>query len=200
MISTTSSAAGLDLLVAREVAAMLLADGTLVVALRMYVPASLSLVADVRTERHLSEIADAFQLPLHQIHLQLAVGRWSTRCHRRCASALRSLARAGVGFVLTDVEDPSEVGFAADSAFREVHLSRGLTQAAASDDEAVRAVSEIVERAHGHRILVAATGVMDRLHERTLLRAVANWVRDRGTEYPNPRPRSRSRPRFREPG
>jgi EAL domain-containing protein (putative c-di-GMP-specific phosphodiesterase class I) len=140
------------------------------VALRMYTPASLSLIGDVHTEQHLIEISDAFCLPVHQMHLQVA-RTLVAQVSPPTRDSLRALSDAGAGFVLTGAEGPSDVEFAADHAFREVHLSRGLTQAAASDDDAVRVVQEIVERAHRQRMLVGATGVIDRLHERALLRA-----------------------------
>jgi EAL domain-containing protein (putative c-di-GMP-specific phosphodiesterase class I) len=169
MVGGSSSASNLDLYVAREVAAMLLLTARFV-SLRMYTPVSLRLIDDVHSERYLLEIAEEFSLPMHQMHLQIARPLLG-RAPASFRSSLRSLRDAGVGFVLTGVEDPSEVEFAADNAFRELHLSRELTQAAAIHPGALRIVSDIGARAHRRGMLVAATGVFDRAHERELVDA-----------------------------
>ena len=85
---------------------------------RLYTPVSRRLIADVRTEQYLSEIADAFFLSMHQVHLQLA-GRCSTT--GRPPSGRVAVPRdAGVALVLTDADSASDVDVANDHGFGEL--------------------------------------------------------------------------------
>jgi diguanylate cyclase (GGDEF)-like protein len=166
MIADTPLASQVDLYIARETAAVL----TLTVGdtpLRMYTPVSRRFIVDVRTEQHLSEIAGAFFLSMDQIHLQVArplLHRWSPALQ----DALESIRDADVGLVLTGVEQPSDVEALTRHPFDELHISRRLMNAAATDPDARSTVSEIVQLAHDRAVLVAATGV-DTEQQRDLL-------------------------------
>ena len=84
------------------------------------------LIADVRTEQYLYEIADAFSLAMNQMHLQLArtlVTNWTPAMQ----DSLRSLRDADIQFVLTDVDATSDAERLAELGFDELHLSRRLT-------------------------------------------------------------------------
>jgi EAL domain-containing protein (putative c-di-GMP-specific phosphodiesterase class I)/GGDEF domain-containing protein len=167
MIADTPLANEVDLYVARETAAVLLL-ATRNRAPRLYTPVSKRLISDVRTEQYLSEIADAYFLTMGQMHLQLARPLLD---HATPAfeDALQSLWDAGLAFVLTGVEQASEVDYPADRGFGEVHLSRRLVQSAATEPAAMQTIDEIVRVAHERGLLVAATGVHDRELERALV-------------------------------
>jgi len=112
----------------------------------------------VRTEQYLSEIAAAFMLAEHQVHLQLAqplFENWTPSLR----DALEYLRESGVRVVLTEVEDELEAGDSEGAGFSELHLSRALTAATVTGPGARRTVEEIVRRAHDRGMLVAATGV-----------------------------------------
>ena len=121
--------------------------------LRLYTPVSKRLIADVRTEQYLSEIADAFFLSNNQIRLQLErafLDSWSPALR----DALQSLRDAEVGLALTRVEDKSEVPDLVAHPFEELHISRRLTSDARMYAGARRSVSEIAQlarRARGAR-------------------------------------------------
>jgi EAL domain-containing protein (putative c-di-GMP-specific phosphodiesterase class I)/GGDEF domain-containing protein len=157
MIADTPLASQVDLNVARELAAVLaLSVGA--TPLRLYTPASRRLVADVRTEQYLSEIADAFFLPMSQVCLQVArplLDRWSPALD----DALESLRDAGVTLVLTGVEHGSDAGALAAHPFDELHISPRLARAAVTDPDAQRAVLVIVRLARERDVLVGAAGV-----------------------------------------
>ena len=162
MISDTPLASQVDLLVARETAAvitLLLRD----TPLRLYTPVSKRLIADVRAEQYLSEIADAFFLSTNQICVQLArplLDNWSPALQE----ALQSLSDAGFASALTGVEHASDTEVLAEHPFDELHISPRLTNATTTDPDARRALSEIVRLAHERALLVAATGVNDQQH------------------------------------
>ena len=166
MIAETPLASQVDLYVARETAAVV----TLSVRdmpLSLYVPVSRRLIADVRTEQYLSEIADAFHLSMNQFRLQVArplLDRWSPSLH----DALESLREADVAVVVTGVEHASDAQRLAAYPFDELHLSRSLTTAAVTDSDARLAISEIVRFARDGAVLVAAIGV-DTEQQRDLL-------------------------------
>jgi EAL domain-containing protein (putative c-di-GMP-specific phosphodiesterase class I)/GGDEF domain-containing protein len=157
MIADSPLASQVDLNVARELAAVLaLSVGA--TPLRLYTPVSRRLIADIRTEQYLSEIADAFFLPMSQVCLQVArplLDHWSPALH----DALESLHDAGVVLVLTAVEHGSDAGALATQPFDELHISPRLTKAAVTDPDARRAVSVIVRLARESDVLVAAAGV-----------------------------------------
>ena len=167
MIADAPMANEVDLYVARETAAVLLL-ATRHRAPRLYTPVSKRLIADVRTEQYLSEIADAYFLTMGQIHLQLA-RRLIDDPTPAFEDALQSLWDAGLAFVLTGVEDVSDVDYPADREFRELHLSRRLVHAAATDRASMRMIDRIVSRAHERGLLVTATGMDNRELERALV-------------------------------
>ena len=192
MISGTSSASGLDLYVAREVAAMLLLTAR--VRGPAHVHAGVA-PADRRRPHRAVPLGDRrtrSTCPCTRCTCSSTVA-WSSQAPPTLPDALRSLADAGVGFVLTGVEDASDVGYAADNGFREVHLSRGLTQAAASDGDAA-------PRRGGDRGACARArdarrrDRRDRPAPRARARRAsdATSVRAPCTASPNPPPRSRS--------
>jgi diguanylate cyclase (GGDEF)-like protein len=167
IIAETPLANEVDLYVARETAAVLVVTTT-DTPLRLYTPVSKRLIADVRAEQYLSEIADAFFLSMNQIRLQLArplLDNWSPALH----DALQSLSDADVALVLTGVEDASDAQDLAEYGFHELHLSRRLTHAAATDPDARRAVSELVRLAHDRGCLVGAAGVDHQQEQHVLL-------------------------------
>ena len=167
LIADTALASQVDLYLARELAAALVLT-TRETPLRLFTPASKRLIADVRTEQYLTEIADAFFLCLHQMRLQVArplLDNWSPALQ----DALRSLGDAGVGLVLTGVENVSDADDFGAHGFHELHLSTRLTNAAATDPDARRAVSEIVRLAHACELLVGAAGVDQPLQRDVLI-------------------------------
>jgi EAL domain-containing protein (putative c-di-GMP-specific phosphodiesterase class I) len=184
MIADTPLASQVDLYVAREMAAVL----TLAVGdepLRLYTPVSRRLIADVRTEQYLSEIADAYFLSIDQMRLQVArslLDRWSPALQ----DALESLRDAGVGLVLTGVEHASDAQDLAARPFDELHIAPHLTRAAATDTDARRAVSEIVRLARDGALPVAATGVGDRQQHDLLVEAGCSFAS--GDFYARPEP------------
>jgi len=169
MIADTPLATEVDLYIARETAAVLLL-AAVDSAGRLYTPVSTRLVADIRTEQYLSEIADAFYLSMEQIRLQIArslLAQWSPSLR----DAAQSLRDAEVALVLTGVESPADVETAHQRGFCELHLSRKLTEVATADADARSVVSDIVRRAHDHGLVVAATAV-DRTDQRDAMIAV----------------------------
>src|SRR5438552_6715712 len=107
MIAETPLAHQVALYIARETAAVLLLTARGAPS-RLYTPVSRRLVADVRTEQYLSEIADAFFLSMHQVHLQLArplLHHWTPALQ----DALQSLHDAGVALVLSGAGSASDV-------------------------------------------------------------------------------------------
>jgi EAL domain-containing protein (putative c-di-GMP-specific phosphodiesterase class I)/GGDEF domain-containing protein len=159
MIAESALANQVDLNIVRETAAVLTLR-TRDTPLSLYASVSRRLIADVRTEQYLCEIADAFSLTMSQIHLQIArtrVDDWTVVLQ----DSLRSLREVDIRFVLTDINVASDVRRLAERGFDEMHLSSSLSVAAASDPESRRAVSDIVRVAHDCGALVAGTGVDD---------------------------------------
>ena len=67
----------------------------------------------------------------------------------------------GAPLVLTHGDDISDADRLAEHGFDELHLSRRLTHAAVADPDARDTATDLVRRAHGHGLLVAASGVND---------------------------------------
>jgi len=160
LIAGTPLASQVDLYITREIGAMLTVLAHDDAALRVYAPVSKRLIADVRTEQYLWEIADAFSLRMEQLCLQ--VGRalldsWSPALQ----DALVSLHDAGVTLVVTGVEDDDDTRRFVEQGFDELHLAPSLGRAAASDAVAWSTVRRIVEAAHADGRRVAATAVDD---------------------------------------
>lgn len=159
-----------DLYVAREVAAMLTLLAHDDDALRVYAPVTKRLVADVRTEQYLWEIADAFSLRMEQLCLQ--VGRalldsWSPALQ----DALVSLHDAGLTLVVTDVEQDDDARRFLDQGFDELYLAPALGRAAASDTAEWSTVQRTVAAAHAGGQRVVATGIDDLAQRAAIVRA-----------------------------
>jgi EAL domain-containing protein (putative c-di-GMP-specific phosphodiesterase class I) len=159
MIADSTLANEVDLYVARETAAVLLLTSADVLA-HLYAPASRRLIADLRTEQYLSEIAAAFFLSMAQIHLQIArplLEGWTPVLD----DALRSLREADVALAITGVDSAADAHDLVDGRFQELQLSRRLVRTATGDTAARRTVADIVRRAHDRGLRVTATGVDD---------------------------------------
>jgi diguanylate cyclase (GGDEF)-like protein len=170
LIAGTPLASEVDLYVTREIAAMLTLLARDDDPLRVYVPVSKRLVADVHTEQYLWEVADAFSLRMEQLCLQ--VGRvllesWSPALQ----DALVSLHDAGVTLVVTDVEQDDDARRFLDQGFDEVHLAPALGRAAARDAAAWSTVQRIVAAAHAGGQRVVATGIDDLAQRDAVVRA-----------------------------
>jgi EAL domain-containing protein (putative c-di-GMP-specific phosphodiesterase class I) len=168
MIADTPLANQVDLYVARETAAVLTLTTRGDERPGLYTPVSRRLIADVRTEQYLCEIADAFSLTMSQSRLQIArplLDHWTPSLQ----NALRSLRDVGITLVLTAGEQVADAEHLAEHGFHELHLSRRLTSAAATDAVARDSVTELVRRAHGLGLLVAATGVTNERHRAALV-------------------------------
>ncbi len=160
MIAESVLANEVELYVARETAAMLTVVAREHTRLRCYFPVSKRVLADIRTEQYLWEIAEAFSLRVQ--HLCLQVDRplledWTPALQ----DALVSLGDAGVTLVVTGIDDAADVSAVAALGFAEIHVSEALARAAASDRTAQRMVADIVGLAHDASLLVVATGVDD---------------------------------------
>ena len=167
MIADTPLAKEVDLYVARETAAVVLLTAR-AAPVRLYTPASVRLITDIRTEQYLSEIADAFMLDMNQMHLQLARPLFD-HPSPPLRDALRSLRDATIAFACTRIERETDLEDLDELDFGEFHLSRRLTNAAVDDPDARHVVSDIVRQAHDRGLLVAATGIADREQERALI-------------------------------
>jgi EAL domain-containing protein (putative c-di-GMP-specific phosphodiesterase class I) len=168
LIAGTGLANEVDLYVARETAAMLTVVAREHTPLRCYFPASERLLADIRTEQYLWEIADAFSLRMQHLCLQvdrLMLDDWTPALQ----DALVSLGDAGATLVVTGIEEPDDVPAVAALGFREIHVAPDLSRATASGSGAQRKVADIVRLAHEGSLLVAATGVDDSRHRDALL-------------------------------
>jgi c-di-GMP-specific phosphodiesterase len=174
MVADTPLANQLDLTVAREIAGVL----TLAVEaapLRLYTPVSRRLIADVRTEQYLSEIADAYFLSMSQLRLEIArplLDRWTPALR----DALESLRDAGVALVLTGVERGSDARMLTEHPFDELHLSPRLTAAAVTDPDAQRAVLVMVRLARENEALVGAAGVDTEAHADVVIGAGCDFA------------------------
>jgi EAL domain-containing protein (putative c-di-GMP-specific phosphodiesterase class I) len=169
LIADTPLANEVDLYVAREIAAML----TLVAhehrPLRVYAPVSKRLIADVRTEQYLWEIADAFSLQMQQLCLQIdraLFDSWTPALR----DALASLHDAGVRLVATAVTDAADAELALGHGIDELHLTPELARVDAST------VGSIVEVAHARDARVAATGVADEAQRDALTTAGCDFA------------------------
>jgi EAL domain-containing protein (putative c-di-GMP-specific phosphodiesterase class I)/GGDEF domain-containing protein len=184
MAARSELAPVIDLYVAREVAAAVLVS-TREVPLRQYTPASKQLIADVRTEQHLAEIAEVFFLTMHQIHLEVSPATlydWS----RSLDDALQTLREADLSIVLTDVDDVSELERFAHFGFSEVHVTPHLVRHAPTDARARDVLSEIAEFSHARGMLVTALGVDEPMHRDQVVDAGCDFAS--GDLYGPPEP------------
>jgi EAL domain-containing protein (putative c-di-GMP-specific phosphodiesterase class I)/GGDEF domain-containing protein len=159
MIADSALASPVDLLIAREVAAVLLLRDRMS-ALRMYTPVSKRLLLDVRTELHITEITTAFHLTMNRINLEVPRD-YVSPARPAMRDALAYLREAGSRLVLARVDRPDDAALAAEHGCRELVLARGLDAATAAD---------IVGAARAHDLPVVATGV-DTLDQRDALLA-----------------------------
>jgi EAL domain-containing protein (putative c-di-GMP-specific phosphodiesterase class I) len=168
LIADTLLANQVDLCVARETAAMLTVLAREDARLRCYFPVSKGLVADIRTEQYMWEIADAFSMAMQHLCLQVErrlLDDWTPALR----DALVSLDDAGVTLVVTGVADAADVSLVTTLGFSEIHIAEWFARAAATDRASLRAVDEIVRRAHEASLIVAATGVDDARHHEVLI-------------------------------
>jgi EAL domain-containing protein (putative c-di-GMP-specific phosphodiesterase class I) len=168
LVAETALANEVDLYVARETAAMLTVIAREHTRLRCYFPVSKRVVADVRTEQYLWEIADAFSMRMQHLCLQVErrlLDEWTPALQ----DALVSLGDAGVTLVVSDVDDATDVPAVAALGFGEIHVAERLARQVASDRAAQRMVTDIVGRAHDASLLVTATGVDDSRYRDALL-------------------------------
>lgn len=159
MIAETSMATVIDLYIVRETAGVVVLTSR-DTPLRLYASVSRRLLEDVRAEQHLTEIAEAFFLRMHQLRLQISrplLDEWTPGVQ----DALDSLSDADVAFALVDVSSAGDVATFAAMGFAEVHASRSLVDAARGDVDARRSLAELVESAHEHGWIVGAPGVDD---------------------------------------
>jgi EAL domain-containing protein (putative c-di-GMP-specific phosphodiesterase class I) len=168
VIAESELATVVDLYVARESVATLLLM-TRDKPLRLYTPMSRRMLADVRTEQNISEIAEAFFVATSQIHLQVAravLDVWTPALH----DALYTLRADGLRVVLGDVEHVRGLDDVVD-VLDEVEISPGLTSAAAKRADARASIGEIVRWARARGLGVIAAGVTRREHRELLLDA-----------------------------
>jgi EAL domain-containing protein (putative c-di-GMP-specific phosphodiesterase class I) len=158
MASDTALAPVLDLYVARETATLL------VVAARekplaQYTTASRRLLEDIYTEQRLDEIATAYFLPMHRIHL-LINATMLRSATTRLRDALRALADADLSLVLASLSDPHvAVEELLQLGFRGLEFSAQLIHEAASDPALRDVVTDLTDRAHRADLLVGANDI-----------------------------------------
>ena len=156
--ANTGLATVLDLYVARETAALLVCL-TRDTPLAQYTPASERLLLDVHTEQLLNEIAMAYFLTSHQLHLAVDASLVAG-ASRQLRDALRSLADADISLVLAGLQDADvDTDELHLMGFRALELSPRLTHDLAIDQSTRRAVSELADHAHRAQLLVYAGGV-----------------------------------------
>ncbi len=165
----TALAPVIDLHVARETAALLVL-ATRETSLVQHTAASTRLLLDVHTEHRLDEIAAAYFLAMHQLHIAVdarAVGAAS----RPLRDALRSLADADLSLVLGDVHDPEvDLEDLLRLGFRALELSPHLVTDVAINPALHDAVVDLAVRAHRAGLLVAAIGITSEEQHETIVR------------------------------
>jgi EAL domain-containing protein (putative c-di-GMP-specific phosphodiesterase class I) len=165
----TNLAPVIDLYIARQTATLLIfaARDT---ALAQYTPASAQLLRDVHTEQRLDEIAAAYFLAMHQLHLSIDA-RTVSDASPALRDAVRSLADADLSLVLADVTDPAvDVEDLLRLGFRGLELSPRLLNDIADRPALHYAVADLVERAHDADLLISATGINNEQQHETILR------------------------------
>jgi EAL domain-containing protein (putative c-di-GMP-specific phosphodiesterase class I) len=164
----TSLAPVIDLFIARQTATLVIfADRA--TAPVQYSPASARLLLDAHTEQRLSEIAAAYFLEMHQLHLTIDARTLNDASPALCA-AMRSLADAELSLVLADVHDPDvDVDDLLRLGFRGLELSPQLLNDIAVSPALHYAVADLVERAHDADLLISATGISNEQQHDTIL-------------------------------
>ena len=159
VVADTPLATVIDRYIARETAAVI-ALRQRAAPLHLYTPGSNRLVADVRTEQYLAEIADAFALAPTQVHIEVderCLSSWTPSIF----AALRYLRDSGIRASEVGVEIIPQVDDAARYEFDELRLSRRASNQAVGDEEARDHVARLVLRAHQLGLTVTASGVDD---------------------------------------
>ncbi len=164
----TAVAPVIDLYVARETAALLVvaASGR---PLAQYTTASTRTLLDIYTEQRLDEIARAYFLAPHQIHLLIdaTVVRNATT---RLRDALRALADTDLALMLANVSDPKvDLEDLLQLGFRALELSTELVNEAVINPTVRNVVVDLSDRAHRAGLLVSANGIStDQQHDTIL--------------------------------
>ena len=156
---TTLLAPVVDLRIARETAAVVTVLSR-AAELRVYVQVSEPLLEDVRIERYLWEIVDAFGLPPGCLHVQLEQ-ELVTRGGPATRMVLESLRELGVRLVVTGVDSESDLGALARLGFHEVRLAPDATRRAISDGSTLEALRNAILTAHDLGLGVGVVGVDD---------------------------------------
>jgi EAL domain-containing protein (putative c-di-GMP-specific phosphodiesterase class I)/GGDEF domain-containing protein len=165
----TTLAPVIDLYVARQTATLLIFE-TRDTALAQYTPASARLLLDDHTEQRFDEIAAAYFLAMHQLHVTIDA-RTVTESAQSLRAALRSLADADLSLVLSDVHDPGvDVDDLRRLGFRALELSPQLLNDIGVRPALHYAVADLAERAHAADLLVSATGISNEQQHDTILR------------------------------
>jgi EAL domain-containing protein (putative c-di-GMP-specific phosphodiesterase class I) len=147
-----------DLYVARETATLLVFAAR-ETPLAQYTTASRRTLVDLYTEQRLDEIAAAYFLAMHEIHLLIdaAVLRSATT---RVRDALRALADADLALVLANVSDPDvDLEDLLRLGFRALELSPQLVNETAINPTLRTMVVALTDRAHRADLLVGANGI-----------------------------------------
>jgi EAL domain-containing protein (putative c-di-GMP-specific phosphodiesterase class I)/GGDEF domain-containing protein len=157
VVAESPLATVVDLFVARETAGVI-ALRSRGEPLHLYACAGERLIADARTEEYLTEIADAFFVPLERVHVEVAcavVAGWTPAA----SHGLRYLQDVGIATVLGDVDGDDDLDLAHEQRVAEVCTTRRWTAAAGTEVAARAAFTELVARAHDVGLVVTATGV-----------------------------------------
>jgi EAL domain-containing protein (putative c-di-GMP-specific phosphodiesterase class I) len=128
--------------------------------LRVYAQVSEPLLEDVRIERYLWEIVDAFGLPPECLHVQLEQ-ELVTRGAPATRMVLQSLRELGVRLVATGVDGASDFGTFARLGFHEVRLAPDATRRAMSVGSTLEALRNAILVAHDLGLGVGVVGIDD---------------------------------------
>jgi EAL domain-containing protein (putative c-di-GMP-specific phosphodiesterase class I)/GGDEF domain-containing protein len=165
----TTLAPVIDLYIARQTATLLI-FATRDRTLGQYTPASARLLRDVHTEQRFEEIAAAYFLAMHQLHLTIDA-RTVRDASPSFRAVLRSLADADLSLVLADVRNPEvDVDELRRLGFRGLELSPRLLNDIPVRPALHYAVADLAERAHDADLLISATGINNEQQHDTILR------------------------------
>jgi EAL domain-containing protein (putative c-di-GMP-specific phosphodiesterase class I)/GGDEF domain-containing protein len=163
----TALAPVLDLYVARETATLLVV-ATRQRPLAQYTPASRRLLEDIYTEQRLDEIAAAYFLTMHQIHL-LIDATVLMNATTGLRDALRALADADLALVLANVSGPDiDLENLLQLGFRTLELSSQLINATVSDPDLRNVVVSLTDRAHRADLRVGANDISTEQQHETI--------------------------------
>ena len=171
-LASTSLAPVVDLRVARETAAVV-AVMSRTSDLGIYMPVSQALLADLRLEQYLWEIAEAFGLPTERLHLQVEASVVA-RALGATRPALERLVDLGARLVATGVDAHSDVAELARLGFHELRLSPMETERSTSDRSRLSALHDTIRSAHGLGLQVGVAGVNSEQERTTWLDAACD--------------------------